>query len=43
VQALHLLPSLNAAKTWLQANAQAGDVVLLANDLPDLYEARWQL
>lgn len=42
-QALHLLPSLNAAKAWLQANAQAGDVVLLANDLPDLYEARWQL
>ena len=42
-QALHLLPSLNAAKAWLQANAQAGDVVLLANDLPDLYEARWNL
>ena len=27
-----------AAQAWLAANVRAGDVVLLENDLPDLYE-----
>jgi UDP-N-acetylmuramoyl-tripeptide--D-alanyl-D-alanine ligase len=29
-----------AAQTWMDANVTANDVVLLENDLPDLYEAR---
>jgi UDP-N-acetylmuramoyl-tripeptide--D-alanyl-D-alanine ligase len=32
-----------AAKSWLAANQQAGDVVLIENDLPDLYERRLSL
>jgi len=32
-----------AAQTWLSENAHSGDVVLLENDLPDLYEKRLRL
>lgn len=32
-----------AAKTWMNANLTAADVVLLENDLPDLYEVRLRL
>jgi len=31
------------AQAWLRANAGMGDVVLLENDLPDLYEAKLSL
>lgn len=31
------------AREWLLANKQAGDVILLENDLPDLYEAKLNL
>jgi UDP-N-acetylmuramoyl-tripeptide--D-alanyl-D-alanine ligase len=31
------------AHTWLSANLQQGDTVLLENDLPDLYEAKLSL
>lgn len=37
------LPTLAAARAWMQANGQPDDVVLIANDLPDRYEARWTL
>lgn len=40
---LQLLPSFQAALAWLQQHGQAGDVVLLENDLPDRYEAKWML
>lgn len=39
----HLLPSFHAALTWLKTHGQSGDVVLLENDLPDRYEAKWLL
>jgi UDP-N-acetylmuramoyl-tripeptide--D-alanyl-D-alanine ligase len=39
----HQLPSFAAALTWLKTHGQMGDVVLLENDLPDRYEAKWQL
>jgi len=32
-----------AAQGWLNANLRGGDVVLLENDLPDLYEAKLSL
>lgn len=32
-----------AAKDWLDANQRGGDVVLIENDLPDLYERRLSL
>lgn len=32
-----------AAQTWIQTHSQRGDVILLENDLPDRYEARWRL
>jgi UDP-N-acetylmuramoyl-tripeptide--D-alanyl-D-alanine ligase len=32
-----------AAKSWLAANQRGGDVVLIENDLPDLYEHRLSL
>lgn len=35
---LHLMESFAEAERWLIENTQAGDVVLLENDLPDLYE-----
>ena len=31
------------AQTWLSRNTRAGDVVLMENDLPDLYEKRLRL
>ena len=35
--------SFHAAQTWMDSNLTAADVVLLENDLPDLYEARLRL
>jgi UDP-N-acetylmuramoyl-tripeptide--D-alanyl-D-alanine ligase len=35
--------SFAAAKSWLSANQRGGDVVLIENDLPDLYERRLAL
>ncbi len=32
-----------AAQTWLSGNVRSGDVVLMENDLPDLYEKRLRL
>jgi UDP-N-acetylmuramoyl-tripeptide--D-alanyl-D-alanine ligase len=32
-----------AAKEWLAANQRGGDIVLIENDLPDLYERRLSL
>ncbi len=40
---LHTFATLAEAKLWLQTNGQPTDVILLANDLPDRYEARWTL
>lgn len=40
---LHLMPTLAAAREWMQANTQPHDVVLIANDLPDRYESHWNL
>lgn len=40
---VHTFPTLADAKHWLQTNGQPTDVILLANDLPDRYEARWTL
>ncbi len=37
------LPTFQAAQAWMNANLTAQDVVLLENDLPDLYEARLKL
>ncbi len=36
-------PSFEAARIWMNTNVTAADVVLLENDLPDLYEARLRL
>lgn len=36
-------PTFQAAQSWMNANLTANDVVLLENDLPDLYEARLRL
>lgn len=36
-------PNFAAAKSWLAANQRGGDVVLIENDLPDLYERRLSL
>ncbi len=33
------MDSFAAARAWLQDNAQANDVILIENDLPDVYEA----
>jgi UDP-N-acetylmuramoyl-tripeptide--D-alanyl-D-alanine ligase len=43
--AVTVVPCANfaAAKGWLAANQRAGDVVLIENDLPDLYERRLSL
>jgi UDP-N-acetylmuramoyl-tripeptide--D-alanyl-D-alanine ligase len=41
--ALMQVPSFAAASEWLQANAGPNDVVLLENDLPDLYERKLSL
>ncbi len=40
-----IIPCANfaAAQTWLSENARSGDVVLLENDLPDLYEKKLRL
>jgi UDP-N-acetylmuramoyl-tripeptide--D-alanyl-D-alanine ligase len=35
--------NLAAAQAWLSANLRPGDIVLLENDLPDLYEAKLSL
>ena len=35
--------SFTAASAWLDQNRKTGDVVLLENDLPDLYEARLRI
>lgn len=40
---LHTFATLAEARTWLQTHGQPTDVILLANDLPDRYEARWML
>ncbi|MBI1308574.1 MAG: UDP-N-acetylmuramoyl-tripeptide--D-alanyl-D-alanine ligase [Proteobacteria bacterium] len=37
------LPGLAQARQWLAANGVAGDVILIENDLPERYEARWTL
>ena len=36
-------PTFKAAQAWMDANLTPTDVVLLENDLPDLYEARLRL
>jgi UDP-N-acetylmuramoyl-tripeptide--D-alanyl-D-alanine ligase len=36
-------PTFKAAQAWMDANITPADVVLLENDLPDLYEARLRL
>lgn len=38
-----VLPTMAEALAWVKANTRANDVVLLENDLPDLYEARLRL
>jgi UDP-N-acetylmuramoyl-tripeptide--D-alanyl-D-alanine ligase len=35
--------TLAEAKEWLAEHGKPGDVILLENDLPDRYEARWTL
>jgi UDP-N-acetylmuramoyl-tripeptide--D-alanyl-D-alanine ligase len=40
---LHRFSSFAEAKRWLDANAARDDVVLIENDLPDLYERRIRL
>jgi len=40
---LHTFPNFSAAQDWLMAHKQAGDVILLENDLPDVYEAKLKL
>lgn len=42
-RALHRFGSFAEAKSWLDANAARDDVVLIENDLPDLYERRLKL
>lgn len=37
------LESFEEAKKWMQENTKSGDVVLLENDLPDVYESRFFL
>jgi UDP-N-acetylmuramoyl-tripeptide--D-alanyl-D-alanine ligase len=37
------MTSFQAAYDWLQKNEQEGDVVLMENDLPDLYESKFSL
>lgn len=34
------IPDFASAREWMSGNMQAGDVLLLENDLPDLYERR---
>jgi UDP-N-acetylmuramoyl-tripeptide--D-alanyl-D-alanine ligase len=36
-------PTFTAANTWLASNVRSNDVVLLENDLPDLYEKKLRL
>jgi UDP-N-acetylmuramoyl-tripeptide--D-alanyl-D-alanine ligase len=40
---LHTFPTLAAAREWMQSHGQPRDVILIANDLPDRYESRWNL
>lgn len=42
-RALHRFGSFAEAKSWLDANAARDDVVLIENDLPDLYERHLRL
>ncbi len=42
-QLLISLESWEQAKNWLNINCKANDVVLIANDLPDLYETKLQI
>jgi UDP-N-acetylmuramoyl-tripeptide--D-alanyl-D-alanine ligase len=37
------MPTFAGARAWLSANARPGDVVLIENDLPDLYESALKL
>lgn len=37
------VPTLAAARKWLDKNGLPDDVILIENDLPDRYEARWTL
>mgnify|MGYP006426255183 CR=1 FL=1 len=39
-QDLHEMPGFAAAQDWLSRHAGPQDIVLLANDLPDIYETR---
>ena len=43
MQKLLTFNTFSEAKTWLHANAKESDVILLENDLPDLYESRVNL
>ena len=36
-------PTFTAAQSWLESNARPDDVVLMENDLPDLYETKLSL
>ncbi len=36
-------PTFTAAQTWLESNLRSNDVVLMENDLPDLYEKKLRL
>lgn len=40
---LHLCAAMSEALAWLPANLRAGDVVLIENDLPDVYERTLKL
>jgi UDP-N-acetylmuramoyl-tripeptide--D-alanyl-D-alanine ligase len=36
-------PTFTSAQTWLDTNLRSNDVVLMENDLPDLYEKKLRL
>lgn len=40
---IHMFATFHEAKDWLDKNAQAQDVILYENDLPDLYERKISL
>lgn len=37
------VPTLAAARKWMEKNGQPNDVILIENDLPDRYESGWKL
>ncbi|MBI1274056.1 MAG: UDP-N-acetylmuramoyl-tripeptide--D-alanyl-D-alanine ligase [Alphaproteobacteria bacterium] len=39
-QSLKEMPDFGTTQKWLNGNMRSGDAILLANDLPDLYEAK---